>query len=101
LNDANYKNSSMLAPKDHSSKVEALVSYLPRNSNGSMLITARNKKVRECLTYRMKPIKVLPLGLEDAQQLMQSKIVPNNEDWSKVESTELVKTFDSLLLAIT
>jgi hypothetical protein len=75
-----FFDASPQAPSQQSGQqLEALVKYLPRSSNDSMLITTRDKKVEESLMYRMKPIKVLPFGLEEAQQLMRNTIVPNND----------------------
>lgn len=50
-----------------------LVSYLPRTSNGFILVTTRDNRVGRRLTDN-RPISVLPFELQEARQLLHSKL---------------------------
>ncbi|KAF7510444.1 hypothetical protein GJ744_006723 [Endocarpon pusillum] len=77
-----------------------LVSYLPRNSKGSIIITTRDARVGERLSDREKSITVLPLVVQEAEHLLQSKLQQDAE-WSEPDAAELLKLLDCLPLAIT
>ena len=51
-----------------------LVKYLPRSSNGLILITTRDKRVGERLADREKAIMVLPMAGPESEALLWSKV---------------------------
>ncbi|ERF73050.1 hypothetical protein EPUS_08614 [Endocarpon pusillum Z07020] len=77
-----------------------LVSYLPRNSKGSIIITTRDARVGERLSEREKSITVLPLVVQEAEHLLRSKLQQDAE-WSEPDAAELLKLLGCLPLAIT
>ncbi|KAH0538073.1 hypothetical protein FGG08_005335 [Glutinoglossum americanum] len=78
----------------------ALAGYLPRGSDGLIVITTRDRRVGERLANRQKSIPVWPFTTADAEHLLQCK-VPMNDGREKVESTELLEALGHLPLAIT
>ncbi|KAH0536621.1 hypothetical protein FGG08_006515 [Glutinoglossum americanum] len=78
----------------------ALVNYLPRSSNGSIIITTRDRRVGERLSDREKSIPVLPFTSVDAEYLLQCKL-PESDGLNKAASTGLVKALNYLALPIT
>jgi hypothetical protein len=50
-----------------------MANYIPRNSNGTVMITTRDQHIGGRLADGGKPIAVLPLTLQEAEQLLQSK----------------------------
>lgn len=77
----------------------ALIDYVPRSSNGSIIITTRDSRIGKRLTDREQPITVSEFDLEEACQLLKSKI-PNGEDLDKYAHI-LLKRLEFLPLAIT
>lgn len=78
-----------------------LVNYLPKSSNGFIVITTRDMRVGENLANRMKPISVLPLAVVEAQGLLKSKCHPGDEEKIGNEALELLEILNYLPLAIT
>ncbi|KAI9715704.1 MAG: hypothetical protein M1812_005856 [Candelaria pacifica] len=76
------------------------VSYVPRNSKGSIIITTRDTRVAEILTNREKSIMVLPLSAQEAEFLMHSKL-QQDAAGTKADTLELLETLQYLPLAIT
>lgn len=83
-----------------SEQIEPLVNYIPRSSNGSTIITTRDKRVGERLAYRQKPIEILPMEKPEAESLLWSK-VPLDYTLDKDRSSELLEFLGCLPLAIT
>lgn len=81
-------------------KLPALITYLPRSSNCSIVVTTRDKRVGERLADRRKPILVLPFGVKDAMQLLENKL-GDNDNCSKEDCIELLENINFLPLAIT
>jgi hypothetical protein len=77
-----------------------LVKYLPHSSNGSTLITTRDKRVGERLTNREKAIMVLPMAELEAERLLWSKVTQEGS-LDKTKSSELLEVLGYLPLAIT
>ena len=77
-----------------------LVSYLPRRSNCSIIITTRDTRVGERLTDRTKSIMVLPLEMQEAEVLLRSMLI-EDENWTKEDALKLLKILEYLPLAIT
>ena len=84
-------------------QIVPLVSYLPRTSNGFILVTTRDNRVGRRLTDS-RPISVLPFDLQKARQLLQSKL-PDIEAGREIlveEDVEcLLLELECLPLAIT
>lgn len=77
-----------------------LVNYFPHSSNGSILITTRDKRVGERLANGEKAIIVLPMTEPEAERLLWSRM--DGEDLSdKTKSSEFLKLLEYLPLAIT
>ncbi|OAL48417.1 TPR-like protein [Pyrenochaeta sp. DS3sAY3a] len=73
--------------------------YLPRTSNGSILITSRNKDVAARLTGSYKHIwEVHAMTQDEGLQLLQKKLLHLE---SKHSAAELVESLSSIPLAIT
>ena len=83
-----------------SEQTAPLVKYLPRGSNGSTLITTRDKRVAERLTNREKAIMVLPMAELEAEKLLWSKVAQEGS-LDKTKPSELLKVLGYLPLAIT
>ena len=83
-----------------SEQTAPLINYLPRSSNGSILITTRDKRVGERLANREKVIMVSPMALLEAEALLWSKVVQEGS-LNKTKSSELLKVLGYLPLAIT
>jgi tetratricopeptide (TPR) repeat protein len=83
-----------------SEQTSPLVKYLPRSSNGSMLITTRDKRAGERLADREKAIKVLPMAEPDSEALLFSKVAEEGS-WDKTRTSELLEVLGYLPLAIT
>ena len=79
---------------------KALVDYLPRSSNGSILITTRDKRVGQRLTSKDHLIVVSSFETEDARQLLRNKL-PKEAECDEGEIKELFETLHYLPLAIT
>lgn len=77
-----------------------LVDYVPRSSNGSILVTTRDRRVGERLMNREKPIAVVPFEVADAKQLLRNKL-PKNDERDEAASMELLENLNFLPLAIT
>ena len=77
-----------------------LVKYLPHSSNGSTLITTRDKRVGERLTNREKAVMVLPMAELEAERLLWSKVTQEGS-LDKTKSSELLEVLGYLPLAIT
>ena len=75
--------------------------YLPQSSNGTILVTTRDRRVGQKLLAREKgdPIEVLRFDKADAMKLLQNKI-RNTSTWDEVEAQELFDSVDYLPLAI-
>ncbi|KAI9766209.1 MAG: hypothetical protein M1839_005011 [Geoglossum umbratile] len=83
-----------------SKQTAPLVNYLPRSSNGSTLITTRDKRVGERLANREKAIVVLPMAVLEAEGLLWSK-VGQEGSLDKAKASELLEVLGYLPLAIT
>ncbi len=76
------------------------VDYLPRSSNGTIIITTRDKRVGERLIGRERVIIVNPFSPEDAELLFRSKI-PEGDNSSTETVQILLKELGFIPLAIT
>ena len=83
-----------------SEQTAPLVKYLPRSSNGSTLITTRDKRLGERLTNREKVIMVLQMAEVEAERLLWSKVAQEGS-LDKTKSSELLEVLGYLPLAIT
>jgi hypothetical protein len=83
-----------------SEQTAPLVKYLPRSSNGSTLITTRDKRAGERLTNREKAIMVLPMAELEAEKLLWSKVAQEGS-LDKTKSSKLLEVLGYLPLAIT
>jgi hypothetical protein len=93
--------STKLNPSSVGSEQTApLVNYLPRNQNGSTLITTRDKRVGERLTKREETIIVLPMAGREAERLLWPKVVQEGS-LDKTNSSRLLEVLGYLPLAIT
>lgn len=81
-------------------ELAALVNYIPRSSNGSTLVTTRDRRVGERLMNREKPVAVVPFEVADAKQLLRNKL-PKNDERDEAASMELLENLNFLPLAIT
>ncbi|MCJ1478678.1 hypothetical protein MMC13_007359 [Lambiella insularis] len=77
----------------------SLARYLPVSPNGKILITTRDTRLAERLANRRKPLCVQPMRLEDAADLLSSKL-PGVESLS-TDSKKLLTELGFLPLAIT
>ena len=82
-----------------SEQIGPLVNYIPRSSNGSTIITTRDKRVGQRLANREKLIEVVPMERPEAESLLLSK-VPLDYTLDKVNSSELLELLGYLPLAI-
>jgi tetratricopeptide (TPR) repeat protein len=74
--------------------------FLPRNANGFIITTTRDKRIGQRLTDRDEEIIIKPLAARDAEQLLQSKI-PRIENGSDEHGQILVEILGNIPLAIT
>jgi Tetratricopeptide repeat len=77
-----------------------LARYLPRSTQGAVLITTRDRRVGERFAERGKPIVVLPLDIADATSMLRSRL-PDHLDLPTAEVAELLERLQYLPLAIT
>ena len=85
---------------DDSERSMPLINYLPRSSQGLMLITTRDKRISGRLTDTHTPIRVGPMSSLEAQELLLSRSKrPNgsNDDNPRI----LVDALEYIPLAIT
>ncbi|MCJ1377282.1 hypothetical protein MMC17_000374 [Xylographa soralifera] len=73
--------------------------FLPQCPHGRVLITTRDRRLGERLSYRQGIIQITPLSAEDSKDLLRSKI--SEENWSENDALKLVEYLSSLPLAIT
>ncbi|KAE8454609.1 hypothetical protein EG329_000232 [Mollisiaceae sp. DMI_Dod_QoI] len=83
-----------------SEQTSLLVKHLPRSSNGSILITTRDKRVGRRLADEEKPIMVSPMDGPESEKLLWSK-VDDEGSRDKAKSSELLELLGYLPLAIT
>ena len=93
------KKHQTLNPRD-GEPIKPLVDYIPRSPHGSVLVTSRDRRIGLRLVDYRRVIEVSPFGLEDAKQLLKTKL-PEKTSISEEDSTELVKELHCLPLAIT
>lgn len=87
--------------QDSGLKPLPLVNYLPRGLHGFILVTTRDLQLgRQLAGTKKKPITVLPLGNEEAELLLYSKISEDDEI-TPADADHLVTALDCLPLAIT
>jgi hypothetical protein len=81
----------------------SLEAYLPQSSNGSILITSRNKEAAASLAGGYKAVKeVLAMDEDQGVQLLHNKLLEDKLDTAGKDSTaELVRALDCMPLAIT
>jgi tetratricopeptide (TPR) repeat protein len=94
---------TFFSPVPTESRVESstpLANSLPRSPNGSMIITTRDKRVGDRLADRAKAIMILPMGHQEADDLL--RLTVSLQDGSnESESKELLDALGYLPLAIT
>ncbi|KAF8246080.1 hypothetical protein K440DRAFT_554061 [Wilcoxina mikolae CBS 423.85] len=95
-----FFGSNHSSPKDGQQQMPLLSSFLPRSSNGSTIVTTRDKRVGQKLSNNGKPISVLPFALSDAKSLLRPKL-SSDDKWCEPEATELLRALEFLPLAIT
>jgi hypothetical protein len=93
---SNKANPTLVSSK----QTAPLVNYFPYSSNGSMLITTRDKRVGERLANREKAIIILPMAKPEAERLLWSKVAKEGS-LDKTRSSELLEILGYLPLAIT
>ena len=95
------KSSSVNIPgqQTHRNQTIRLHEYIPISSNGSVLITTRDKRVGELLCDRQTATKVHLLDSLKAETMLQSRIPA--EKWNIDYARNLLCELDSLPLAIT
>ena len=76
-----------------------LIRYIPQSSNGSVLITSRNRNAAFRLTNDAETIVDVPLMDKENSKLILSRKLPQDQS-TDGEILELVKMLDYLLLAI-
>src|ERR1700722_5823880 len=86
------------SPSVGSEQAVPLVTYLPCNPNGSILVTTRDKRVGERLANREKATMVLPMAEGEAERLLWSKAA---QEGSLDKTNELLEILGYLPLAIT
>ncbi|MCJ1462542.1 hypothetical protein MMC07_001144 [Pseudocyphellaria aurata] len=94
--------STIQVTEDHSEQLTAmpLFRYLPQSQKGSIIVTTRDNRVGERLTFREKPIMVTFFDGPMAKTLLRSKLYQKLE-WSGRDSDELVEALEFLPLAVT
>lgn len=79
-------------------RAEPLSDFLPQSSNGSILVTSRNRDVAFRLTGSYNCIReVKPMEKEDALALLSKKVISSPRD----DAVELLQALDYMPLAIT
>jgi tetratricopeptide (TPR) repeat protein len=73
--------------------------YLPKSPRGSILVTTRNMTLGRELTNGSDPIDTLPMGPQDAQRLLLSRL-SKGESNSTADLEKLVAALDCIPLAI-
>ena len=91
------KKSGGSVPEPETSR--PLARYLPKSTEGSVLVTTRDKRVGQRLAGREQLIEVSPMTAMDSKCLLQSRIA--EEDWDDVEAMKLIEQLSYLPLAIT
>ena len=74
--------------------------YLPQLSQGSILITTRDKRMSERLAGSHASIILKPMSLFEARQLLRPHIEESNS-WNDDDSAKLIDSLEYLPLAIT
>ncbi|MCJ1264537.1 hypothetical protein MMC22_004409 [Lobaria immixta] len=74
--------------------------YLPQLSQGSILITTRDKRMSERLAGSHASIILKPMSLFEARQLLRPHIEESNS-WNDDDSAKLINSLEYLPLAIT
>ena len=95
-----FFESSLSATKPNHPNHPLLSDFLPRNDNGSMIITTRDTRIGHRLIDREEVVIVLPLAPLDAEQLLRYKI----PIWDNVKTEsiqDLVEILGCIPLAIT
>ena len=77
-----------------------LIRYLPHSQQGSIIITTRDKRVGERLTFREKPLIVSSFDEHMAKALLRSRL-DQSIDWVENDIVELIEALDFLPLAVT
>jgi tetratricopeptide (TPR) repeat protein len=80
-------------------QLRALFSYLPQSSNGSIVVTTRDKRVGQRLAPLEKPITILPFEMKDAKHLLQKTL--HEDELDQEHSTALLEALEFLPMAIT
>ncbi|MCJ1271350.1 hypothetical protein MMC22_011250 [Lobaria immixta] len=81
-------------------RTRPLSDYLPKNLQGLMLITTRDKRMSERLAGRHASIIVPLMTISEAQKLFRSQFEPNH-CWSDEDSRSLLDALEYITLAIT
>ena len=79
---------------------KTIASYIPRSSNGLVMITTRDRRIGGRLADRAKPITVLPLTMQAAEQLLRSRTWGDDIS-DEADSKNLLHALGYLPLAIT
>ena len=82
-------------------RIEPLLYYLPRASNGSTLITTRDKRVAVGISSEDDSIEILPMTDSEAKELLSKRLRRTNSGLNDINSDELCKVLEYLPLAIT
>ncbi|OHF00441.1 hypothetical protein CORC01_04191 [Colletotrichum orchidophilum] len=73
--------------------------YIPNKSEGSVLITTRDRRVGERLSGRHRPVDISVMTSGESMELLRSKMF--EEDWCEEDAHRLVTELSHLPLAIT
>lgn len=84
---------------DAEQQPRALFNHLPRSSNGSIIVTTRDRRIGQRLAPMEKPVTVLPFDMKDAKHLLQKMLF--EDDLNKEHSATLLEALDFLPMAIT
>jgi tetratricopeptide (TPR) repeat protein len=76
-----------------------LAEFIPQSTNGSIIITTRNRNLGRDLSGQEMPIEVEPFANDDAKRLLKSK-VPGG-CWNEADASELLEILENIPLAIT
>jgi hypothetical protein len=96
-----FGNNPLTSPAQQGlQNVVELVRYLPRSSNGCMLVTTRDNRIGKRFGNRGKPIEVLPFDVEESKYLLRHKLGDNSNS-EEAECIELLDRLHHLPLAIT
>jgi tetratricopeptide (TPR) repeat protein len=77
-----------------------MANYIPRNLNGSVIITTRDQRIGRRLADSGKPIAIMPMAIQEAEQLLQSKTWEDSIS-KEADSKNLLHDLGNLPLAIT